>query len=113
MSPAYVRDNMSGHKMGLALALYVVVNLASGQNAGAAPDTNPIGKVLTVTGTVRIDHPAAITVQANLSANSGEQTKVGDLVIAAILFRPDQMVSLVLASRMGVRSASPLMRAWS
>ena len=71
---------MSGHKMGLALALYMVVNLVSGQNAGAAPDTNPIGKVLIVTGTVRIDHPAAITVQANLSANSGEQTKVGDLV---------------------------------
>jgi hypothetical protein len=75
-----VEDNMSGHKIGLALALYMGVNLASGQNAGAAPDTNPIGKVLTVTGTVRIDHPAAITVQANLPTNGVSAAKVGDLV---------------------------------
>ena len=71
---------MSGHKMGLALALYVVANLASGQNAGAAPDTNPIGKVLTVTGTVLIDHPATITVQANLPTNGVSAAKLGDLV---------------------------------
>jgi hypothetical protein len=33
---------MSRQKIGLALALYMGVNLASVQNAGAAPDTNPI-----------------------------------------------------------------------
>jgi hypothetical protein len=71
---------MSRQKIGLALALYMGVNLASVQNAGAAPDTNPIGKVLTVTGTVRIDHPAAITVQANLPTNGVSAAKVGDLV---------------------------------
>jgi hypothetical protein len=38
------------------------------------------GKVLTVTGTVRIDHPAAITVQANLPTNGVSAAKVGDLV---------------------------------
>jgi hypothetical protein len=75
-----VEGNMSGQKIGLVLALYIGVNLASGQNAGAAPDTNPIGKVLTVTGTVRIDHPAAITVQANPPTNGVSAAKVGDLV---------------------------------
>ena len=57
--------------MGLALALYIT--LASGQNAVAAPD-------LTVTGTVSIDHPAAITVQANLPANGIGPAKIGDLI---------------------------------
>jgi hypothetical protein len=55
-------------------------NLAWGQGADPAPDTNAIGKVLTVVGTVQIDHPAAITVQVNLPTNGGGQTKVGDLV---------------------------------
>ena len=57
--------------MGLALALYIT--LASGQNAVAAPD-------LTVTGTVSIDHPAAITVQANLPTNGIGPAKIGDLI---------------------------------
>ena len=43
---------MSAHRTGLLLAVCVGVNLALGQNASAAPDTNPIGKVLTTTGTV-------------------------------------------------------------
>ena len=55
-------------------------NLAWGQGAGPGPDTNAIGKVLTVAGMVQIDHPAAITVQVNLPTNGGGQTKVGDLV---------------------------------
>jgi len=62
----------------LVLALFVGVNLAWVQNAAAQPDTNPIGKVLTATGTARIDHSAAITVQANL--NGVDEAKVGDLV---------------------------------
>jgi len=71
---------MSACKIGVLLALCLGVNLASGQNASAAPDTNPIGKVLTVAGTVRIDHSAAITVQANLPTNGAGEAKVGDLV---------------------------------
>jgi hypothetical protein len=75
-----VEDIMSARRTGLLLALCVGVNFAWGQNAGAAPDTNPIGKVLTIMGTVRIDHSAAITVEANLPANSVGEAKVGDLV---------------------------------
>ena len=46
---------MSAYRIGLLLALGVGVNLAWGENTGAAPNTNPIGKVLTATGAVRID----------------------------------------------------------
>ncbi len=66
--------------MGLLFALYIGVNLVSGQNANAAPDTNPIGKVLAPTGTIRIDHPGAVTVQADLSTNNVGQAKVGDFI---------------------------------
>jgi hypothetical protein len=67
---------------GLSWALFLAVSTfapgqAWGQNSSAAPDTNPIGKVLTITGMVRIEHSAAITVQANLPTS---QIKVGDLV---------------------------------
>jgi hypothetical protein len=73
-------DIMSARRIGVLLALCFGVNLAWGQNASAAPDTNPIGKVLTATGTVRIDHSTAITVQANLPTNGAGEAKVGDLV---------------------------------
>jgi hypothetical protein len=75
-----VEDVMSAHRMGLLFALCLGVNLAWGQSAGATPDTNPIGKVLTTTGTVRIDHSAAMTVEANLPTNSVAGAKVGDFV---------------------------------
>lgn len=68
---------MSARKIGLLLAFYIGVNL--GQNIIAAPDTNPIGKVLTVTGVIHIKHPAAILVQANLPTDAS-QAKVGDFV---------------------------------
>jgi len=58
-------------------------SLAWGQNGSASQkdlDTSPIGKVLTVTGTARIEHPAAVLVQVNAPSNDVEQTKVGDLV---------------------------------
>ena len=71
---------MSARRVGLLLALCVGANLAWSQNAGAAPDTNPIGKVLTATGAVRIDHSTAIMVQANLPTNGVGEAKVGDLV---------------------------------
>jgi len=63
---------VSALQMGLARAQTV--------QPPAELDANPIGKVVTTTGTVRIEHPAAITVQANLPTNDIGQTKVGDLV---------------------------------
>src|SRR6266481_3142395 len=39
----------------------------------------PIGKVVTATGSVTIEHASAMVVQANVSGQAG-QTKVGDLV---------------------------------
>ena len=71
---------MSAHKMGLLFAVYIGVNLVSGQTVNAAPDSNPIGKVLVATGTIRIEHPAAVTVQANLPTNNVGQAKVGDFI---------------------------------
>jgi hypothetical protein len=41
--------------------------------------SKPIGKVLTATGSVTIEHASAMLVQANVSGRAG-QTKVGDLV---------------------------------
>ena len=49
-----------------------VSSLAFAQNGSAQPpemDANPIGKVITVTGSASIEHPAAILVQANLPAS--------------------------------------------
>jgi hypothetical protein len=40
---------------------------------------NPIGKVVTATGSITIEHVNAVVVQANLPSQAG-QTKVGDLV---------------------------------
>jgi hypothetical protein len=41
--------------------------------------SKPIGKVVTATGSVTIEHASAVIVQANVSGQSS-QTKVGDLV---------------------------------
>jgi hypothetical protein len=46
----------------------------------AALDTDPVGKVESVSGTVHVTHPSAVLVQANLPAGDGGQTKIGDLV---------------------------------
>jgi hypothetical protein len=94
-----VEDIMSAHRTGLLLALCVGVNLAWTRDAGAAPDTNPIGKVLTTTGNVRIDHSAAITVEANLPTNSVGEAKVGDLVYRGDIVQtgPDGKLGIGLA----------------
>jgi len=69
----------------LLLALYFGVtvfqpNIARSQSAApGGSDANPIGKVVTAEGVIRIEHPAAIIVQANLPTGA-EQTKEGDLV---------------------------------
>jgi len=77
---------MSAHKIGLWFALFLGVcflqpNVAWSQAASpASSEINPIGKVLTAEGAIRIEHPAAILVQANLPPNGPEQAKVGDLI---------------------------------
>lgn len=59
-------------------------SLAWGQSASAQPpaefDASAIGKVITATGTVSIEHPAAIVVQANVPTSGTGQVKTGDLV---------------------------------
>jgi hypothetical protein len=60
-----------------------VPSLAFAQSGAAQPaemDANPVGKVITVAGTVNIEHPAAILVQANLPTTGNGPTKIGDLV---------------------------------
>src|SRR5215468_7903608 len=74
-----VEDILSARRTGLLLALCVGVNLALGQNADAAPDTNPIRKVLTTTGTIRIERSTTILAQVNLPTDVG-QANVGDFV---------------------------------
>jgi hypothetical protein len=79
---------MNARGIGLMAALCLAVcgllpSLAWGQSGSKPPpelDANPIGKVLTVTGAVNIEHPAAILVQANLPSSGNGPTKVGDLV---------------------------------
>ena len=47
----------------------------------AGLESSPIGKVVTTSGSVTIEHASAVIVQANLPAASGVgQTKLGDLV---------------------------------
>jgi hypothetical protein len=83
-----VEDTLSARRIGLLSALYFGLtalqpNVAWSQSAAQAPtnvDASPIGKVLTIEGTVRIEHPAAILVTANLPGNGSEKAKVNDLV---------------------------------
>ena len=59
-------------------------NLAWGQSNPTQPppelDAHPIGKVLTATGTARIEHATAVIVQANLPTSGAGPAKIGDLV---------------------------------
>lgn len=48
----------------------------------------PIGKVVSITGSVSIEHTGAVIVQANVPAQAG-QTKVGDLVYQGDLVQTD------------------------
>ena len=74
------------------MTILAFVSLASGflpwpaqaQSDPAQPaiqnvSSSPIGKVVTATGSVTIEHVSAVVVQANL-ASQASQTKVGDLV---------------------------------
>jgi hypothetical protein len=81
---------MCTHTMSVLLTSLILafVNLLSGpahaQNdsaRAAVQDSSPkpIGKVVSATGAVTIEHESAVVVQANVSGQSGP-TKVGDLV---------------------------------
>jgi hypothetical protein len=83
-----MEEILSARGIGLLSALcfgltVFLPNIAWSQSAAQSPtnlDASPIGKVLTQEGAVRIEHPAAILVTANLPANGSELAKVGDLV---------------------------------
>src|SRR5262245_46564359 len=53
----------------------------SAQSSAGANETAPIGRVVTATGSVTIEHANAVVVQANVPGNSDVgRTKVGDPV---------------------------------
>ena len=67
----------------LALAGFVT-RPASAQTAPSNPPitevaSKPIGKVVTITGSVKIEHAVAMVIQANVAGQTGE-TKIGDVV---------------------------------
>ena len=43
-------------------------------------DANPVGKVMTVSGSARIQHVTGVVVQANLPASGNGDAKIGDLI---------------------------------
>jgi hypothetical protein len=54
---------------------------ALGQTSSAnALDTRPIGKIVTAIGIVRLEHPTAVIVQANLPPGGQGEAKIGDLI---------------------------------
>ena len=54
------------------------------QPSAGSLESSPIGKVVTTSGSVTVEHASAVIVQANLPAASGVgQTKLGDLVYKA------------------------------
>ncbi len=70
---------------GLSLgASCLLPTLTWGQNSSTQPpagfDATAIGKVITATGIVSIEHPAGIVVQANVAPSGTGQVKTGDLV---------------------------------
>ena len=78
---------IAGFVAGLILATgTMLTGSASAQSNAARPaeaglESSPIGKVVTTSGSVTVEHARAVVVQANLPAASGVgQTKLGDLV---------------------------------
>jgi hypothetical protein len=71
---------LAGLYLGAGILLPAPAWAQSGAPQPPELDANPIGKVLTVTGTAHIEHPAAILVQANLPAGANGAAKIGDFV---------------------------------
>jgi hypothetical protein len=71
---------------GVMLSASVVLPGPAGAQSNPAPspaaalETSSIGKVVTATGSVTIEHASAVVVQANIPAGGVGQTKAGDLV---------------------------------
>ncbi len=75
----------------LFVGLCLLPALAKAQSSSTQPpaefDASAIGKVITVTGAVRIEHPAAIIVQAKLPTSGAEEVKTGDSVYRGDVIR--------------------------
>ena len=89
---------------------------ALAQNAPVQPavqdvSIKPIGKVVTATGSVTIEHVTAVVVQATLGNQPG-QAKVGDSIYLGMYLRPGPMAALALRLLMGLLLICPAMPAW-
>lgn len=71
----------------------------SARVAPAGLDTSPIGKIVTVTGSVTVEHASAVIVQANVPSSAIGQTKVGDPVYRGDMIQtgPDGKLGIVFA----------------
>lgn len=82
-------------------ASVVLPNVACAQSDKAQPlgglDASAIGKVVTASGTVSVEHAAAIVVQANLPTSGTDQVKTGDLVFRGDLVRTGANGALSIA----------------
>jgi hypothetical protein len=69
---------------GLCLAAAALQSFSAVGQTSSAPaaglDANPIGKVLTATGTAHVEHAAGVVVQANAPPSGVDQAKAGDLI---------------------------------
>jgi len=103
---------MNGRATGLLVALLAGLAFAAGglplrpawsQSGSATPaaelDAKPIGKVVKAAGVARIEHSAAVVVQANLPPGGTEHTKVGDLVYRGDIIEtgPDGALAVTFA----------------
>ena len=66
--------------LGVAALLCASAMLPGAAQAQSSAETSPIGKVVTATGSVTIEHVNAVVVQANIPPSGVGQTKTGDLV---------------------------------
>jgi FecR protein len=68
----------------LFVGLCLLPASAGAQSSSTQPaavfDASAIGKVITATGAVRIEHTAAVIVQANLPTSGTAEVKTGDLI---------------------------------
>ena len=63
-----------------SLYFAVVGLLSTAAGSQPASDVQPIGKVLSASGAVSVEHKDAVVVQANAPAGGGLEAKVGDKV---------------------------------
>lgn len=68
-----------------SLAMPVIVTLTSPASAQAGPEAKPIGKIVVVAGSVRIDRTAAVALLASLppsggNVRSGDAVYIGDVI---------------------------------